>query len=185
MKKERVIWFLLLMAFMGVTIAGCGKINHNGSKQSDDGRSYDGLIEGKIKETQHTAFFDLTVEKIEYKDTCQFKDSLYEAEDGKVYMYVTLKLKNTYARNLSMSVTDFPLFSDADKDNLIYGFGKSDISQDEMMDTVFSLKQGEEVTKSVVYVVSKDDFYRLKYTEYYEDDFIGNTFEIPLTESTK
>lgn len=180
MHKNKIIICLLLTILVVVNIFGCGKTNKNGSKQSDDGRSYGGLIEGEQNETQHTAFFDLTVDSVEEYSTYQFKDGLYEADEGKTYLLVTLTVKNTYAKDLSMSITDFVMLCDGDAEHPVYGIGKVDIEQEDIMDNVFSLKKGEEVTKSIMYIVPSSELYQLCYTEYYSDEFVGNSFHIQL-----
>lgn len=178
-KHKILICFFMIVLITG-SLLGCGKVNKNGSKQSDDGRSYGGVIAGEQGQTQHTAFFNLTVDKVEEYSTFQFKDGLYQAESGKTYLLVTLTIKNTYAKDLSMSVTDFVLYCEEEKTNPVYGFGKVDIEQEEMMDNLFSLKKGEEVTKSILYIVPSSENYQLGYTEYYSDEFVGDSFYIQL-----
>lgn len=179
LKNKILICFLLTMVLTG-NLIGCGRVDKNGSRQSDDGRNYGGLIEGQQNETQHTAFFDLTVDSVETYNTYQFKDGLYQADEGKTYLLVTLTIKNTYAKDLSMSITDFLMLCNGETENPVYGFGKVDIAQEEMMDNVFSLKKGEEISKSIMYIVPSSKEYQLCYTEYYADEFVGDSYYIKL-----
>lgn len=168
---------------LGVSmVTGCGKSKKHGSKTSDDGRSYDGLISVKQDETIHTAFFDLSVDDVKKYNTYQFMDGLYKAEEGTVYLLVTVTIQNTYAENLSMGITDFTIdYEGNEKDNIIYGYGKADIGKEELMDNLFSLKTGDSITKSILYIVPDKEIYSFDYTEYYADDFVGDTFCIELT----
>ncbi|MGN0437695.1 MAG: DUF4352 domain-containing protein [Lachnospiraceae bacterium] len=181
-KSKNIICFLLLV-FVLCSLSGCGKSNKHGSKKSDDGRSYGGLVEGTQGDTLHTAFFDLTVDETMWYTTYQFNDGLYDAPEGNKYLLVTVTIKNTYARDLSMSITDFVL--SCNDDTPIYGYGKIDIDQDEMMNNVFSLKKGDEITKSILYVVPDSGSYQLTYTEYYSDDFVGDSFVVKLNQEEK
>lgn len=176
-KKSLYIAFCMILCFSFCT--GCGKRNRNGSKQSDDGRSYGGLIALEQEDTAHTAFFDLTVDSAKKYDTYQFADGLYQAEDGMVYVLVTITVKNTYAQKLSMGITDFTLnYDENDKKNIIYGYGKTNIDQQDMMEDTYTLQKGESITKSILYIVPEKEHYYLDYTEFYSDDFEGDSFKI-------
>lgn len=164
----------------GMVLTGCGSHkDKNGSMISDDGRSYGGLIEKKMGDTVHTAFFDLTINEAVKYDTYQFDDGLYQADPGNTYLLVKVTIKNTYAENLSMSITDFVLENEESSDkDIITGYGKSEVHNDDFMDNLFTLKIGESITKTILYTVEDKDEYFLKYVEYYADDFEGDTFRI-------
>jgi hypothetical protein len=53
------------------------------------------------------------------------------------------------------------------------------------MDNLFTLKQGESITKSILYTVAEKDEYILQYKEYYEDGFEGDTYQIQITPEKK
>ena len=179
--KKMIVCVGMLSLGLGM-LTGCGNSHKHGSKTSDDGRSYDGFVEVEQEDTAHTAFFDLTVDKVKKYHTYQFMDGLYQAEEGKVYLLVTFTIKNTYAENLSMGVTDFTInYEGNEKENVIYGYGKADTGQEELIDNLFTLKTGDSVTKSILYIVPDKDDYTLNYTEYYADDFVGDAFSILLT----
>lgn len=170
-----------------VMMTGCGqKKDKNGSLMSDDGRSYGGLIQADMRDTVSTAFFDVTVDDAVKYDTFQFSDGLYQAEEGKTYLLVTLTIKNTYAENLSMSITDFVLNYEGNKSTeIITGYGKTEMNKEEYMENLFTLKQDESVTKTILFTVADMEQYTLNYTEYYEDQFEGNTFQIELIPEIK
>ncbi len=176
--------YMLFMVFLlsAVMLAGCGNSkNKNGSMISDDGRSYGGLIEENMGKTVHTAFFDLTVEDAVKSDTYQFDDGLYQAEQGNTYLLVKVTVKNTYEENISMSITDFVLdYEGKPSKEMITGYGKSEVHNDEFMDNLYTLKKGESMTKTILFTVADKEEYLLKYVEYYADDFEGNTFQIKL-----
>lgn len=172
---------LFWLCILGCGLAACGT-DKNGSKISDDGRSYGGLIHGEIGEKLETAFFDMTVEGVEKYDTYQFNDGLYQAEEGNTYLVVTLTLENTYDEAISMSLTDFVLdFEGNESEEILIGYGRANLNQDSFMDNIFTLKEEETVTKSIVYVVKDIETYTLRYSEYYEDEFKGDTFEVVLS----
>lgn len=177
-------FFRLLSFFVlcSMFVTGCGnENNNNGSKLSDDGRSYGGLIETEMNDTVRTAFFDLKVEEAVKYDTYQFDDGLYQADMGNTYLIVKVTIENTYAENLSMSITDFVLDYDGNESaNIITGFGKSEIQQEDFMDNLFTLKVGESVTKNILFTVKEENQYILQYVEYYTDEFEGDTFRIHI-----
>lgn len=179
---KRFFRLLTILIMCSIMMTGCGKgKKHNGSMLSDDGRSYGGLVEAELGDTVDTAFFDLTVEDVMKYDTYQFDDGLYQADSGKTYLVVKVTVKNTYAENLSMSITDFVLNYDGkESENIITGYGRSEIQQDDFMDNLFTLKVGESVTKNILFAVEDKDQYILQYTEYYTDEFEGDTFHIRL-----
>jgi len=178
MKRMMLLFWLCIL---GCGLAACGT-DKNGSKISDDGRSYGGLIHGEIGEKLETAFFDMTVEGVEKYDTYQFNDGLYQAEEGNTYLVVTLTLENTYDEAISMSLTDFVLdFEGNESEEILIGYGRANLNQDSFMDNIFTLKEEETVTKSIVYVVKDIETYTLRYSEYYEDEFKGDTFEVVLS----
>lgn len=186
LKKKLYTVLLLLTVCLGM-LAGCvGKKNKNGSMKSEDGRSYGGVIKGDLKDTLETAFFDWKVESAEKYDTYQFDDGLYQAEEGKTYLVVTLTVKNTYEEDLSMSITDFTLDFEGNKEKeVITGFGKSELQNKEFMDNVFTLKKGESITKKILFTVKDKKVYSLNYAEYYEDKFKGDTFRINIETEKK
>lgn len=176
--KQMVILFCLCLLSCCLTACGADK---NGSKISDDGRSYGGLIQGEMGQKIKTAFFDVTVDGAKKYDTYQFDDGLYQAEDGNTYLVVTLTIENTYDEAISMSITDFLLdFEGNESEDVIIGYGKANLNQESFMDNIFTLKEGEVVTKSILFTVQNKKTYTLKYTEYYEDKFKGDSFEIAL-----
>lgn len=180
--RRWMITFCLCILCCSVLTACGNKADKNGSKISDDGRSYGGLIIGETGEKIETAFFDVTVEDAVRYDTYQFDDGLYQAEEGNTYLVVTLTIKNTYKEDIAMSITDFTLdFKDNEAKEIITGYGKADLKQDSFMDNIFTLKQGESVTKSILFTVKNKKNYTLCYTEYYEDEFVGDSFEIQMT----
>ncbi len=180
--KRWIITFCLFILCCSVLTACGNKADKNGSKISDDGRSYGGLITGETGEKIETAFFDVTVEDAVRYDTYQFDDGLYQAEDGNTYLVVTLTIENTYKEDIAMSITDFTLdFDDNEAKEIITGYGKADLKQNHFMDNIFTLKEGESVTKSILFIVKNKKNYKLCYTEYYEDEFVGDSFEIQMT----
>lgn len=184
-KKWIAIISLLVLCTVMMTGCGQGK-NKNGSQISDDGRSYGGLIQADMKDKVSTAFFDVTVEEAAKYDTFQFSDGLYQANEGSIYLVVKLTIQNTYAENLSMGITDFTLnFEGNESKDIITGYGKSEIAGEEYMENLFTLKEGDSVTKIILFTVPDKEEYTLNYIEYYEDEFEGNRFEIAMTPETK
>ena len=49
------------------------------------------------------------------------------------------------------------------------------------MENIFTLKKGESITKSILFTVDDKDKYTLCYSEYYEDKFEGDNYEISIT----
>lgn len=52
------------------------------------------------------------------------------------------------------------------------------------MENIFTLKKGESITKSILFTVDDKDKYTLCYSEYYEDKFEGDNYEIQITPET-
>ncbi|MDD5998697.1 MAG: DUF4352 domain-containing protein [Lachnospiraceae bacterium] len=173
---------LALCCVCGMTTGCKQKPDENGSLKAEDGRSYGGTIKGNQGEKVQTAFFDMTVDPVTKNNTFQFEDGLYQADEGKTYLVVTLTIKNTYEKDIPMSITDFVLDYDGNKsEDAITGYGKADLNQDDYMENVFTLKKGESVTKSILFTVEDKDAYILKYSEYYADQFNGDSYEIKIT----
>lgn len=172
----------MIMVVLIAVLTGCkGKADKNGSMTSDDGRSYGGVIKASMGEKVSTAFFDLSVEEALEYDTYQFDDGLYEAEKGSTYLVLKVTVKNTYEKELPMSITDFVLdFDGNESKDVITGYGNADLKNADFMDNIFNLRQGESVTKYILYMVEEKDEYALCYTEYYEDQFKGNEFRIAV-----
>lgn len=180
-KVRMEVFVFVLLGFI-IVLTGCGKADRNGSKKSDDGRSYGGQIDLEQEDIAHTAFFDVKIEDAKKYTTYQFSDGLYQADEGMLYVMVTVTIKNTYAENLDMSITDFTLDYDGnDKKNVIYGYGKEEVSQDSFMENVFSLKKGESITKSILYIVPEMEHFYLNYSEYYTDEFEGDSYTIKFS----
>lgn len=184
---KKIAFLVCIMAVFSMISVGCsGKKDENGSMKAEDGRSYGGLITADEGEKISTAFFDLTVDETFKYDTYQFEDGLYQADTGNTYLVVKLTIENTYEENLPMSITDFTLDYDGNKsEDVITGYGKTDLNQDDFMENIFTLKKGESVTKYILFIVEDKDAYNLNYKEYYEDEFEGNTFQIMLEPEKK
>ncbi|MCM1179218.1 MAG: DUF4352 domain-containing protein [Clostridium sp.] len=174
--------FIWMLGFLLLALTGCkAKVDENGSQVSDDGRSYGGVIEANQGEMVSTAFFDVTVEQADKYDTYQFDDGLYQADSGNTYLVLKLTVKNTYAKDLPMSIADFVLdFEGNDSKKPVIGYGNTDLKDAEFMDNIFTLKQGESVTKNILYTVADKEEYSLGYTEYYEDEMEGDRFKIAV-----
>lgn len=179
--KQKII-FAGVCLLCGSTLTACSqRADKNGSMIAEDGRSYGGIIQAQTGEELNTAFFDVTVTDAVCYDTYQFDDGLYQAEEGDTYLVVTLTLKNTYDADLPMSITDFVLDYDGNSsEDVITGYGKADLNQDQFMENIFTLKQGETITKSILYTVKSKENYTLNYTEYYADEFKGDSYVIQL-----
>ncbi len=186
-KSKNTLLLVCLLMITCMLLSACGnKPNKNGSRRSDDGRSYGGILSGEVEDEMETAFFDFTVLDAVRYDTHQFLDGLYQAEDGNTYLVVTISVTNTYEEDIAMSITDFTLdYKGNDSEDVITGYGKAEIGQDQFMDNIFTLKQDETITKSILYTVKNKKNYVLRYREYYEDDFKGDTFEVQLTPMKK
>lgn len=185
--SKRIFTVICIMVVFCIFVVGCSeKKDKNGSMKAEDGRSYGGLIEGEIGETVHTAFFDLTVLEASRYNTYQFEDGLYQADSGKTYLVMKITVKNTYEKDLPMSITDFTLdYSGKDAKDVITGYGKADLKQDDFMENIFTLKKGESVTKYILFTVADKKTYTLNYAEYYEDKFEGNKFQINVKPEKK
>lgn len=182
-KLFRKLCVCLAVICLCMTGTGCKqKPDENGSLKAEDGRSYGGTIKAKMGEKVQTAFFDLTVESAKKSGTFQFEDGLYQANEGQTYLVVNVTIKNTYEKDLPMSIGDFTLnYKGKEKDSVITGYGKADLNQDDFMENIFTLKKGESITKSILFTVDDKDKYTLCYSEYYEDKFEGDNYEVSIT----
>jgi hypothetical protein len=184
---KKVLCALMLGTALCAALTGCkGKTDENGSSVSEDGRSYGGVLQISQGEKADTAFFDLTVDEALQYDTYQFDDGLYQTQEGNVYLVVKVTVKNTYEEDLPMCITDFVLDYDGNEETEpITGYGNTDLKDSEFMDNLFTLKQGESITKNILYTVAEKEEYTLQYKEYYEDGFEGNTYQIQITPEKK
>ena len=186
-KSKNTLLIVCVLILACTLLCACGnRPNKNGSKRAEDGRSYGGVITGEVEDKMETVFFDFTVSDATRYDTHQFQDGLYQAEEGNTYLVVTISITNTYDEDIAMSIADFTLdYKGNDSEDVITGYGKAEIGQDQFMDNIFTLKQDETITKSILYTVKNKKNYTLRYREYYEDDFKGDTFEVQLTPMKK
>lgn len=179
---KKILFVVSMGLVISMMLTACsGKKDENGSMKAEDGRSYGGTIKAEVGTKVNTAFFEVTVEEAAKYETYQFEDGLYQADDGKTYLVVKLTLKNTYEKDLPMSITDFTLDYEGNKaDKIITGYGKADLKTIDFMENIFTLKKGESITKSILFTVADKESYTLNYTEFYEDEFEGNKFQITL-----
>ncbi|MDE5778481.1 MAG: DUF4352 domain-containing protein [Lachnospiraceae bacterium] len=178
-RKKISVCCILALCILAVT--GCsGKKDENGSMTAKDGRSYGGEINGKEGEVISTAFFDMVIEDTSKYETFQFEDGLYQPESGSTYLVVTLTIKNTYEKDLPMSITDFTLDYEGAGKKVVTGYGKADLNINDYMDNLFTLKKGESITKKILYTVPDIEKYIISYSEYYEDEFKGNHFVVTI-----
>lgn len=186
-KRYKIESFICFMGLFFIMLTGCkDKVDENGSMMSDDGRSYGGVIEAEQGEKVSTAFFDVTVESADKYDTYPFEDGLYQADSGNTYLVIKLTVKNTYEKELPMSIADFVLdFEGNDAEKPVIGYGNTDLKDAEFMDNIFTLKKGESITKNILFTVKDKEAYFLDYTEYYEDEMEGNQFKIAMKPEKK
>lgn len=182
MKAKRRSGIALILFGVLLCLTGCGiQPSADGSVKAEDGRSYGGLTESGLGQTVHTVFFDLTVNSAEKYSTYQFQDGLYIADEDMAYLVVEVTITNTYDKDLPMSITDFTLdYSGNDNEQAVVGFGEIELSDDTFMDSLYTLKRGDSVTKSILYTVPDRAEYLLCYKEYYEDKFEGDSYEITM-----
>ena len=180
--NKRYFSLILILLLIVSCCMACGKgPDNNGSMKSDDGRSYGGIIEGELGKTVKTVFFDLTVDSAKKCNTYQFQDGLYIADPSQIYLEVTVTIKNTYNKDLPMSISDFTLdYSENSNSELITGYGRTELGLDEYMDNIFTLKKDETVTTTILFIVVDRAAYLFCYKEYYEDKFEGDTYEITM-----
>lgn len=180
--KKKYYALLMLVGLSALFFCGCkGKPDENGSLTNEDGRSYGGVIEVENGQKAKTAFFDVKVESAQKYSTYQFDDGLYEANDGDTYLVVEVTVHNTYGKDLPMSITDFVMDYDGNKnDQKILGYGSSDLNDPDFMENLFTLKDGQSVTKKILYTIKDKKNYTMTYTEYYEDKLEGNTFKVNI-----
>ena len=181
-KWIKVFSMMLAMVLSAGMLSACGNIpDSNGSVKSEDGRSYGGLVEEELGKTVHTVFFDLTVNSAKKCTTYQFQDGLYISDQGNTYLEVEVTVTNTYDKDLPMSISDFTLdFSGNDSEEPITGFGRTEVGKEEYMDNIFTLGEGETITKTILYIAPDRAEYLLCYKEYYEDKFEGDSYEISM-----
>ena len=181
-RYKLIIVAMMSALMMSLLMTGCGnKPNNNGSVKAEDGRSYGGLIEGELGKTVHTVFFDLTVDSAKKCGTYQFMDGLYIADAGQTYLEVEVTITNTYDKDLPMSISDFTLdFSENESETAVIGFGSTELGNEEYMDNIFTLKQGDSISKKILYTVADRAEYLLCYKEFYEDKFEGDSYEIKM-----
>lgn len=178
--------FLIIMVVSVLTFSSLMGCTFHSGKKAEDGRKYGGLIKVKTGEVAETAFFDFKVDEAIKYDTFEFEDGKYEAISGETYLLVKVTIENTYEKDLPMSIRDFVLDFDGNQSKkLIAGYGKSDLKKDQYMDNVFTLKKGESITKSILFSVKDKDKYQLKYNEFYEDEFKGNTYSVDMEPTKK
>lgn len=180
-KIIRMICSVVLCSMLMLT--GCSGEDKNGSVKAEDGRSYGGTIQTEMDDTVNTAFFEMKINSVSKRNTYQFREGLYEAGSGNTYLIVDVTITNTFQKDIPMSITDFILdFEGNNAEKVITGFGNTDLNQDKFMENLFTLKEGESITKSILFSVKDAEQYILRYEEYYEDGFEGDCYEVILSD---
>ena len=178
MKKIIFISMIMLLLF-GIT--GCNKEDkktENGATLSDDGRYYGGYESAEMGETLTNSFFSYEVMEAKIYDEYTFGKDTYAPRDGEVFIVCKIKITNVYGEELPMSIGDIKMYTDKDTETYYYGYGDTDIGDAEFFTDKFQLTKDESITKYILYSVPETEKYSIKYQEKWEDNFVGNTYEI-------
>lgn len=138
------------------------------------GKTYE-LEEGEIIET---AFFSCKINSAKYAE--EVEDYVPDAE-GNTFLILNVTVTNTFEGDdpVPMYYTDFELTSDEIGEETLYAEEKF---ADGQLEDEYELADGKSATGDLIYIVPRDMHnLKLKYLEYYEDDFEGNTYLLSFT----
>lgn len=179
--------FIIVMAvILIVVLCGCSskpKTLENGAVLSDDGRYAGGYESCGIGEILTNMFFSISLDEAKEIDELTIGENTYAPVDGQIYILCKFTIENVYGTDLTMSIGDMPIswdkpVTDEYPECIAYGYGYDDIGDDEYFEDQFLLHNNEKISKYVLYSVPVADKYKISYTEKWEDNFEGNTYEI-------
>lgn len=184
MKKLKLF---IVLSIMTCLLAGCSvpfkkeaTADSNGTLVAEDGRQYGGHDDGGLNDTMKNTFFSFKVLDANIYSTFQVGEETYEPEEGFVYLVCKMEVTNVYDADIPMSIADFELNYD-DSSDIKYGYGNTDLQNEEFFDDEFYLAKGETVTKYILYNVPISDKYSINYEELWDDDFVGNSYTVTFS----
>lgn len=147
----------------------------------------DGFAEGSMGDTMRTYFFDFTVDSAYTRS----KYEGYIPTPGYDLLVVEVTIKNTLPETLPMYDWDFiVLYDDTMSDEQVYDYPITSYEDVEIPQTAlrtllpseFSLETGKNRTGLLLFEVpAGDTSFILSYTEFFEDDSTGDTFDVAFT----
>lgn len=178
MKKQ--ISTLFLAAFLLVLLTACGS-------DSKVVLPKDGFAEGSMGDTMRTYFFDYTLNSAY---TCS-KYEGYIPTPGYDLLVVEIAIKNTHTESLPMFDWDFIiLYSDFTSEEQIYDYPITsyddviipEATRQTLLPSEYNLEKEESRTGLLLFEVPAGDTeFTFSYTESFEDDSIGDTFDVGVT----
>lgn len=175
---------LFTIVFLLVLLTACGS-------SSQVILPKDGLAKGSMGDTMRTYFFDYTVNSAY---TCS-KYNTYIPTPGYDLLAVEVTITNTHTDSLPMFDWDFVvLYSDFTNDEDIYDYPItsyedvviSESTRQTLLPSEYTLEKEERRTGLLLFEVPAGDTeFTISYIESFEDDSIGDTFDVAVTATRK
>lgn len=175
---KKLIAAILATACVLTTSACSDEQQENVSKFFEaEGRAYGKTYTAEIGEKQENSFFSTVVNTVTFADTV----GDYYLEDGLEFACVNITVKNTFGEEIPMGIGDFYI-AWGEGDDECTGAEYAEDLADDLYEDEFTLAKNEEYTGTLYFAVPVDvrDDLVFVYEEYYEDDFVGNTYKINL-----
>lgn len=135
-------------------------------------RAQDGYAEGQIGTTFRTAFFDYSVDSVEYPSVYEG----YTPDEDMQLVDIVVTIKNTFGEALPMFNSDFWI-DWMEGDDEYYDYGIEMDSSSTIMPSEFSLANGKTCKYHIIYEVPAEiTSFAVCFEEFFEDESTGDIF---------
>ena len=142
-----------------------------------EGRAYGKTYPAEIGEKQENSFFSTVVNTVTFADTV----GDYYLDSGLEFACVNITVKNTFSEEIPMGIGDFYIAWGEGEDERTGAEYAADLA-DDLYGYEFTLAKNEEHTGTLYFAIPIDvrDDLVFVYEEFYDDEFVGNTYKINL-----
>lgn len=173
----------VLTAAMVFSFTGCSKdssaealsgLSEQASKLlAAEGREYDQLYTGNMKETLTNSFFDFTINSAELVSEI---DGYAPQQEGYSFVVANITVKNIMEDAIPVGNYDFYILWNGGQDVSYLSFN------DDMYPDDVELAAGDTLSGDLVFEVPSDATdIMVAYDEIWDDDFVGSTYAVALT----
>lgn len=170
--RKKFVACIALMMLACMMFTACG--TPSGATVSNVVKAEDGEADGEIGTTFRTAFFDYSVDSVDYPSEYEG----YTPANGMQLLDVVITIKNTFGEELPMYNSDFQIqwhdLGDGDND---YDFGIEMDGSSTVMPSEYPLAKGDSCTYHIIYEVPAEaKKFSVSYLEFFADNSEGDVF---------
>ena len=172
-KKLLVCIAVMMMVCMMLTACGSSP-SPSGTTVNKVVTAEDGYAEGDIGTTFRTAFFEYSVDSVEFPSEYEG----YTPDEGYQFLDVVITIKNTFGEELPMFNSDFQIqWHDLGNGPDDYDWGLEMDDSSTIMPSEYGLAKGDSCTYHILYEVPAEaKEFSVSYLELFADDTEGDLF---------